>query len=69
MQLWQLDVVGGVMLVDPVMGELSEAKIVTGVEDHSRYCVIASVVERATGQGVWAAFGRACRHSECLRRC
>lgn len=59
MQLWQMDIVGGVMLVDPVMGELSEAKIVTGVEDHSRYCVIASVVERATGRAVWTAFARA----------
>jgi transposase InsO family protein len=59
MQLWQMDVVGGVMLVDPVTGELSEAKVVTGVDDHSRYCVIASVVERATGRAVCAAFARA----------
>lgn len=48
MQLWQMDIIGGVMLVDPVTGELSEAKIVTAVVDHSRYCVIASVVKRAT---------------------
>ncbi|MER8157218.1 IS481 family transposase [Streptomyces sp. NPDC094472] len=59
MQLWQMDIVGGVMLVDPVTGELSEAKVVTGVDDHSRYCVIASVVERATGRAVCAAFARA----------
>ncbi|MET8944208.1 IS481 family transposase [Streptomyces sp. NPDC004542] len=59
MQLWQMDIVGGVMLVDPVTGELSEAKIVTGVDDHSRYCVIASVVERATGRAVCAAFAGA----------
>ncbi|MFF5536999.1 IS481 family transposase [Streptomyces cinerochromogenes] len=59
MQLWQMDIVGGVMLVDPVTGELTEAKIVTGVDDHSRYCVIASVVERATGRAVCAAFARA----------
>lgn len=59
MQLWQMDIIGGVMLVDPVTGELSEAKIVTGVDDHSRYCVIASVVERATRRAVWAAFARA----------
>ena len=56
MQLWQMDIVGGVMLVDPVTGELPEAKVVTGVDDHSRYCVIASVVERATGRAVCAAF-------------
>jgi transposase InsO family protein/CBS domain-containing protein len=59
MQLWQMDIVGGVMLVDPLTGELSEAKVVTGVDDHSRYCVIASVVERATGRAVCAAFARA----------
>ncbi|WP_432138372.1 IS481 family transposase [Streptomyces sp. bgisy154] len=59
MQLWLMDIVGGVMLVDPVTGELTEAKIVTGVDDHSRYCVIASVVERATGRAVCAAFARA----------
>ncbi len=61
MQLWQMDIVGGVMLVDPVTGELTEAKVVTGVDDHSRYCVIASVVERATGRAVCAAFARALR--------
>lgn len=59
MQLWQMDIVGGVMLVDPVTGELSEAKVVTGVDDHSRYCVIASVVERATGRAVCSAFAGA----------
>jgi transposase InsO family protein len=59
MQLWQMDIVGGVMLVNPVTGELTEAKIVTGVDDHSRYCVIASVVERATGRAVCTAFARA----------
>jgi hypothetical protein len=36
MQLWQLDIVGGVMLVDLVTGVLREAKVVTGVDDHSR---------------------------------
>ncbi|MEV0694644.1 IS481 family transposase [Streptomyces sp. NPDC050388] len=59
MQLWQMDIVGGVMLVDPLTGELTEAKVVTGVDDHSRYCVIASVVERATGRAVCAAFAGA----------
>ncbi|MFE2102859.1 integrase core domain-containing protein, partial [Streptomyces sp. NPDC059468] len=59
MQLWQMDIVGGVMLVDPVTGEVTEAKVVTGVDDHSRYCVIASVVERATGRAVCTAFAQA----------
>jgi transposase len=32
-QLWGMDIVGGVMLVNPVTGELREAKVVTAVED------------------------------------
>jgi transposase InsO family protein len=59
MQLWQLDIVGGVMLVDPVTGAVREAKVVTGVDDHSRFCVIAAVVERATGRAVCLAFAAA----------
>jgi hypothetical protein len=39
----------------------AEAKIVTGVDDHSRYCVIASVVARATGRAVCLAFAAALR--------
>ena len=59
MQLWQIDIVGGVMLVDPVTGVVREAKVVTGVDDHSRFCVIAAVVERATGRAVCLAFAAA----------
>jgi transposase InsO family protein len=59
MQLWQLDIVGGVMLVDAVTGVLREAKVVTGVDDHSRFCVIASVVERATARAVCLALAAA----------
>jgi hypothetical protein len=32
--------------------------VVTGVDDHSRFCVIASVVRRATGRAVCLAFAR-----------
>jgi hypothetical protein len=39
MELWQLDIVGGIQLADG-----GEAKVVTGVDDHSRFCVIATVV-------------------------
>jgi hypothetical protein len=39
----------------------TEAKVVTGVDDHSRYCVIASVVTRATGRAVCLAFAAALR--------
>jgi transposase InsO family protein len=45
MELWQMDVVGGVRLVDG-----SEAKIVSGIDDHSRFCVSAYVVARATAR-------------------
>ena len=56
MELWQLDIVGGVFLADG-----TEAKVVTGVDDHSRYCVIATVVARATGRAVCLAFAAALR--------
>ena len=59
MQLWQMDIVGGVRLVSPVTGELREAKVVTAVDDHSRYCVIAKVAERATSRVVCLALAEA----------
>lgn len=49
MQQSGIDIVGGVQLVDTATGELREAKIVTGVDDHSRFCVMATVVERFHG--------------------
>ncbi|HEX6235769.1 MAG TPA: IS481 family transposase [Acidimicrobiales bacterium] len=54
MALWQLDIVGGVFLADG-----REVKVVTGVDDHSRYCVIARATLRATGRAVCLAFARA----------
>jgi len=36
-----------------------EAKVVTGVDNHSRSCVIAAVVRRATGRAVCVAFVQA----------
>jgi transposase InsO family protein len=59
MQLWQLDIVYGPRLVDTSTGELREGRIVTGVDDHSRYCVLAKVVERATSRAVCIAFSHA----------
>jgi transposase InsO family protein len=56
MQLWQLDIVGGVFLVDG-----TECKVVTGVDDHSRFCVTATVVPKATGRVVCLAFAEALR--------
>jgi transposase InsO family protein len=54
MELWQLDIVDGIRLADG-----SETKIVTGIDDHSRFCVIATVVRRATGRAVCTAFAQA----------
>ena len=49
MQLWQMDVMGGIQLENG-----AEAKVVTGVDDHSRFCVAAGVVARATSKAVCA---------------
>jgi transposase len=51
MQLWQLDVTASAFLADG-----REIKIVTGIDDHSRYCVIAKAVLRATARPVCQAF-------------
>ncbi len=51
MQLWQLDVTASVYLADG-----TELKVVTGLDDHSRFCVIATVVRRATARPVCRAF-------------
>jgi transposase InsO family protein len=51
MQLWQLDVTASAFLADG-----AEVKIVTGIDDHSRYCVIAQAVRRATARPVCRAF-------------
>lgn len=59
MQLWGIDIVGGIWIVNPSTGELREAKVVTGVDDHSRFAVMAAVVERATGRAVCLAFALA----------
>ena len=51
MQLWQLDVTGSVFLADG-----TECKLTSGIDGHSRYCVIATVVRRATARAVCRAF-------------
>jgi transposase InsO family protein len=47
MALWQLDIVGGVFLADG-----REVKMVSGIDDHSRYVVIAVLVVVPTGRAV-----------------
>jgi Integrase core domain len=51
MQLWQMDVMSGVLLDDG-----TDLKVVTGVDDHSRFCVAAGLVERATARAVCDVF-------------
>jgi hypothetical protein len=65
MQLWQMDVMGGVRLEDG-----TEAKILTGIDDHSRFCVAAGLVRRATSKAVCEVFAASLRrfgiHDEIL---
>ena len=56
MELWQMDVMGGVHL-----GDGSEVKVVTGIDDHSRFVVCAHVVARATAGPVCDALAAALR--------
>jgi transposase InsO family protein len=51
MELWQMDVMGGVRLAGG-----RECKIVTGIDDHSRFCVCAYLSPRATARPVCEAF-------------
>ena len=56
MDLWQMDVVGGVRLVNGW-----KASIVSGIDDHSRFVISAYVVERATARPVCEALTEAMR--------
>lgn len=47
MELWQMDVMGGVLLADG-----AELKAITGIDDHSRFCVMAKLTPRATARPV-----------------
>ena len=54
MELWQLDVMGGVLLAD---GE-GAARWSPAIDDHSRFCVAVGLVERATSRAVCGVFAR-----------
>jgi transposase InsO family protein len=54
MELWQLDVMGSVLLEGG-----GEVKAVTAIDDHSRYCLAVGLVERATSRPVCGVFARA----------
>jgi transposase InsO family protein len=51
MELWQMDVMGGVRLAGG-----RELKVVTGIDDHSRFCVCTHLTPRATARPVCEAF-------------
>jgi transposase InsO family protein len=56
MELWQMDVMGRVKLTDG-----TELSVVTGIDDHSRYCVSASLVPKAAARPVCSALVGAMR--------
>ena len=56
MELWQLDVVHGFALTDG-----TAAKALTGIDDHSRYCVSARLMLRERTQAVCDGFSSALR--------
>ena len=56
MELWQMDVMGRVHLADGL-----EVKVVTGIDDHSRFVVSAKAVMRATARPVCQALTEALR--------
>ena len=51
MELWQMDVVGSIFTTDG-----TEAKILTGIDDHSRFMVCHGVMARATARPVCEHF-------------
>jgi hypothetical protein len=64
MELWQLDVTASAFLTDG-----TEVKIVTGVDDHSRFCVLAKAVMRATAARCAGRSWTRCAFTGCPRRC
>lgn len=51
-----MDVMGRLHLADG-----TELKLLTGVDDHSRFCVVAHLMPRATARRVCQAFSEALR--------
>jgi len=56
MELWQLDIVHGFLLADG-----TSAKALTGIDDHSRFCVSARLMPRERTQAVCDGFSSALR--------
>ena len=64
MKLWQMDVMGAVMLADG-----TELKAVTAIDDCSRFALAAGLVRRATSRPVCGVFGQILTESVRRRRC
>jgi transposase InsO family protein len=60
MELWQMDVVGGFLLADG-----SHAKALTGIDDHSRFCVSARLMPRERTRAVCDGLAAALRVHGC----
>jgi transposase InsO family protein len=56
MELWQMDVMSGVLLDDG-----TDLKLVSGIDDHSRFCVAAELVSRQNARAVCGVFVKALR--------
>ena len=56
MELWQMDTVGGFVLADG-----TRAKALTGVDDHSRFCVSAFLMLRESSRRVCEGLALAMR--------
>jgi transposase InsO family protein len=56
MELWQMDLVGGFLLADG-----TSAKALTGVDDHSRFCISAHLMPRERTQPVCEGLAAAMR--------
>ncbi|MCA1837188.1 MAG: helix-turn-helix domain-containing protein, partial [Actinobacteria bacterium] len=56
MELWQMDVVGRFVLADG-----RRVKVLSGLDDHARFCVSAQVMVRETSRHVCDALGKALR--------
>jgi transposase InsO family protein len=56
MELWQMDTVGGFLLADG-----TKAKALTGVDDHSRFCISAHLMVRESSQRVCDGLAKALR--------
>ena len=60
MELWQMDIMSGVLLDDG-----TDLKLVSGIDDHSRFCVSATLVERQNARAVCGVFVDALQRFGC----